>query len=412
MSDVINAAFPPHRPIRQLTLLAVGELLAMTLWFSATAVLPALSAAWALSPTGAAWLTAAVQAGFVVGALASAVLNLPDVLPPRRMFWLSALAGALANLLLAWWAQGIAAALVLRFLTGLFLAGVYPPGMKIAAGHVSGRGRGLAIGVLVGSLTLGSATPHLVAGLFDARGLSYPLVLTVSSVLALLGALMVATLVTDGPYAPAPAPFDPRQLGRVLRDRAVLLANLGYFGHMWELYAVWAWLAVFLSAALGSADPAAPRLAAFVTIGIAGAAGAFLGGWLADRIGRTTVTIGAMAISGACCVLSAWAYAGPAWLLFAFGLVWGASVIADSAQFSASVTELSAPAYMGTALTLQTSLGFALTMVTIWGLPLLAEHVGWRYAFLALAPGPFLGCWAMAALRRRPEAVRLAGGRR
>ncbi len=270
-----SAALPPHQPMRQLMLLAVGELLAMTLWFSATAVLPALSAAWALSPTGAAWLTAAVQAGFVVGALGSAVLNLPDVLPPRRMFWLSAVAGAVANLLLAWWAQGVGAALALRFVTGLFLAGVYPPGMKIAAGHVSGRGRGLAIGVLVGALTLGSATPHLVAGLLDARGLSYPLVLTVSSVLALLGAVMVATLVTDGPYAPAPAPFDPRQVGRVLRDRAVLLANLGYFGHMWELYAVWAWLAVFLAAALGSADAAVPRLAAFATIGVAGAAGRF-----------------------------------------------------------------------------------------------------------------------------------------
>jgi MFS family permease len=412
MDPLASVALKPHRPVRELTLLAIAELLAMTLWFSATAVLPALGAAWSLSPTGAAWLTAAVQAGFVVGALASAALNLPDVLPPRRMFCLAAVAGALANLLLAWVAEGIGPAIALRFLTGICLAGVYPPGMKIAAGHARGHGRGLAIGVLVGSLTLGSATPHLVAGLLDSRGLSYPLILTVSSALALVGAVMVATLVTDGPYAPAPAPFDPRQLGRVLRDRAVLLANLGYFGHMWELYAVWAWLAVFLADALGPGDASTPRLAAFVTIGVAGAAGAFLGGWLADRIGRTTVTIGAMAISGACCVLSAWAYAGPAWLLFAFGLVWGASVIADSAQFSASVTELSQPAYMGTALTLQTSLGFALTMVTIWGLPLLAQHVGWRYAFLALAPGPFLGCWAMAALRRRPEAVRLAGGRR
>jgi MFS family permease len=398
--------------VRALLLLAIAELLAMTLWFSATAVMPALVAAWALSPTGAAWLTAAVQAGFVVGALGSAVFNLPDVLPPRRMFALAAVAGALVNLLLAWVADGIGAALVLRFLTGVALAGVYPPGMKIAAGHVSGRGRGLAIGALVGSLTLGSATPHLVAGLLDARGLSHVAVLTVSSALALVGALIVATLVTDGPYAPGRAPFDPRQLGRVLRDRAVLLANLGYFGHMWELYAVWTWLAVFLAEALPPGDPGAPRLAAFAIIGVAGAAGAFAGGWLADRIGRTTVTIGAMAISGACCLASAWAYAGPAWLLVAFGLVWGASVIADSAQFSASVTELSEPAYMGTALTLQTSLGFALTLVTIWGLPLLAQHVGWRYAFLVLAPGPFLGCWAMAALRRRPEALRLAAGRR
>jgi MFS family permease len=401
-----------HQPLQQLTLLALAELLAMTLWFSATAVLPALSAAWTLSPTGAAWLTASVQAGFVVGALASAALNLPDVLPPRRMLCLAAVAGALANLALAWLADGIGAALLLRFVTGVCLAGVYPPGMKIAAGHASGRGRGLAIGVLVGALTLGSATPHLVAGLLDARGLSYALVLTVSSGLALVGALIVGTLVTDGPYAPAPAPFDPRQLGRVLRDRAVLLANLGYFGHMWELYAVWSWLAVFLAAALGGDSARASRLAAFVTIGVAGAAGAFLGGWLADRIGRTTVTIGAMAISGACCVLSAWAYASPVWVLVAFGIIWGLSVIADSAQFSAAVTELSQPAYMGTALTLQTSLGFALTMVTIWGLPLLAEQVGWRYTFIVLAPGPFLGCWAMAALRRRPEALRLAGGRR
>jgi len=409
----------PERPpgVRQpaglaLALLAIAELLAMTLWFSATAVMPALVSAWALSPTGAAWLTAAVQAGFVVGALGSAMLNMPDVLPPRRMFALAAVAGALVNLLLAWVADGIGIALALRFLTGVALAGVYPPGMKIAAGHVSGRGRGLAIGALVGSLTLGSATPHLVAGLLDARGLSYAAVLTVSSVLALAGAFIVATMVTDGPYAPGRAPFDPRQLGRVLRDRAVLLANLGYFGHMWELYAVWTWLAVFLAEALPPGDPGAPRLAAFAIIGVAGAAGAFAGGWLADRIGRTTVTIGAMAISGACCLASAWAYAGPAWLLVAFGLVWGASVIADSAQFSASVTELSEPAYMGTALTLQTSLGFALTLVTIWGLPLLAQHVGWRYAFLVLAPGPFLGCWAMAALRRRPEARRLAAGRR
>jgi len=287
-----------HRPVRELGLLALSQVLAMTLWFSATAVLPALIAAWSLSATGAAWLTAAVQLGFVVGSLGSAVFNLPDVLPPRRMLALSAVAGAVVNLALAWLADGIAAALLLRFLTGLCLAGVYPPGMKIAAGHSSGRGRGLAIGVLVGALTLGSAAPHLVAGLLDARGLSYPLVLTVSSALALVGAAIVAGWVHDGPYAPAPAPFDPHQLGRVLQNRGVLLANLGYFGHMWELYAVWAWLAVFLAAAVGPGHPRTPRLAAFVIIGVAGAVGAVLGGWLADRLGRTTVTIGAMAISG------------------------------------------------------------------------------------------------------------------
>jgi MFS family permease len=384
----------------------------MTLWFSATAVLPSLITAWQLSATGAAWLTAAVQLGFVAGALASAALNLPDVLPPRQMVALCAVAGALVNLVLAWGVTSIEPALVLRFLTGVFLAGVYPPGMKIAAGHVSGAARGLAIGVLVGALTLGSATPHLIAGLLHGTALPHRAVLTVASALALLGALVVAGWVTDGPHAPPSAPFDPHQIGRVLRNRPVLLANLGYFGHMWELYAMWAWLAIFLASALGPADPALPRLGAFLMIGVAGGAGAVLGGLLADRLGRTTVTIGAMTVSGGCCVLSAWTYAAPLWLLTLFGLVWGASVVADSAQFSASVSELAEPAYMGTALTLQTSLGFALTLVTIWGLPLLAGEVGWRFAFIALAPGPFLGCWAMLALRRRPESLRLAAGRR
>jgi len=401
-----------HRPVLALALLALSQVLAMTLWFSATAVLPSLQQAWGLSATGAAWLTAAVQLGFVVGALASALTNLPDVLPPRRMLWLSALGGAFVNLVLALAVSSIGAALVLRFFTGVFLAGVYPPGMKIAAGHVSGHGRGLAIGVLVGALTLGSATPHLVAGILGGADLPYRLVLVVSSGLAVVGALVVATLVTDGPYAPPPAAFDPRQVGRVFRDRALVLANLGYFGHMWELYAMWTWLAIFLAAAFGPGDPSTPRLAAFAIIGVAGALGCVLAGWAADRIGRTTVTIAAMAVSGACCVLSAWVYAAPGWALLVFGLVWGTSVIADSAQFSASVTELADPSYMGTALTLQTSMGFALTLVTIWGLPLLAEHVGWRFAFLALAPGPLFGCWAMLALRRRPESIRLAAGRR
>jgi MFS family permease len=401
-----------HHPVRPLAVLALAQVLVLTLWFSATAVLPSLVAAWELSPSGAAWLTAAVQLGFVVGALGSALTNLPDVLPPRRMLWISALAGAAANLVLALAVSSLAPALGLRFLTGVCLAGVYPPGMKIAAGHVSGRGRGLAIGVLVGALTLGSATPHLVAGLLGGAALPYRLVLGVSSALAALGALLVALAVTDGPYAPARAPFDPRQIGRVLRDRALVLANLGYFGHMWELYAMWTWFAIFVAAALGPGDPATPRVVAFVVIGVAGAAGCVAAGWLADRLGRTTITIAAMAVSGACCLASAWAYAWPLPLLVAFGLVWGASVVADSAQFSAAVTELSEPAYMGTALMLQTSVGFALTLVTIWTLPLLAEVIGWRWVFLALAPGPALGCWAMAALRARPESLRLAAGRR
>ena len=407
---------------RQLALLAIAQLFGMTLWFSATAVLPSLRVAWSLTPTQAAWLTAAVQLGFVVGALGSALLNLPDVLPPRRMCAAAAVLGAGCNVLLALAVDSIGPALALRFATGVCLAGVYPPGMKIAAGHASGRERGFAIGVLVGALTLGSATPHLLAALVQDR-LPDRAVLLTASALALLSAVLVIRFVGDGPYAAPPARFDRRQIGRVLRDRPLLLANLGYLGHMWELYAMWAWLAVFLADALASRashamvagsphDLVQPRFAAFAIIGVSGCLGAVAGGRLADRIGRTAVTIGAMAISGTCCILSPWFYAAPLGAMLAFGLVWGASIIADSAQFSASVSELSDPAYIGTALALQTSLGFALTLVTIWGLPLIAENIGWRWAFLVLAPGPFLGCIAMAALRRRPESLRLAAGHR
>jgi MFS family permease len=198
-------------------------------------------------------------------------------------------------------------------------------------------------------------------------------------------------------------------IGKVLRDRPVLLANLGYFGHMWELYAMWTWLVVFLAASFATSDA---RLVAFAVIGVAGGVGAVAGGLLADRIGRTTVTMAAMIASATCCLVSPLAITAPAAVMIGFGLIWGATIVADSAQFSAAVTELAEPAYMGTALTLQTSLGFALTLIPIWTAPLLADAIGWRYVFLLLAPGPILGTVAMAALRRRPEAVRLAAGRR
>jgi MFS family permease len=391
---------------------ALAQVLAMTLWFSATAVAPSLQAAMSLDAGAGAWLTTAVQLGFVAGALGAAFANLPDLLPPRRLVAAGALVGAAANAALALSTPSFGTALALRFATGMSLACVYPPAMKVIAGHVTGRHRGLAIGLLVGAITVGSATPHLVAGWFERSALPHAPVLSVSSGLAVLAAALMQWLVVDGPHAPPRARFDPRQVGRTLHDRAVRLAILAYCGHMWELYAMWTWLVTFVGQAAPGLSQGTTRLLTFTTIGIAGALGAVLGGFCADRVGRTRVTVVAMAISATCCATSPLLFGAPTAAWFAFGLVWGASAVADSAQFSAAVTELAQPGYIGTAVTLQTSLGFLLTMVTIQGLPLLAERIGWQYAFVVLAPGPALGCIAMLRLGALPAAARMAGGRR
>ena len=397
---------------RALGLLSLAELLALSLWFSASAVLPAISREWALGDAGRAGLTIAVQAGFIAGTLGAALTNLPDLVSPRALMMWGALAGAVINAALALGTDHLGPALVLRFLTGVCLAGTYPPAMKIAATWFR-EGRGLAIGLLVAALTVGSATPHLIRGLTE---LPWRHTLLAASGLAAGGALAV-TLVTEGPYRFPPARFDLRMATAVLRERGPRLACLGYFGHMWELYAMWTWLGVFLAASLqarggGSFAGLNASAATFACVGVAGGLGAYAGGALADRLGRTALTMAAMALSGLCAVLIGFTFAGPpiATLLVAF--VWGGAVIADSAQFSTAVTELAPAAYVGTALTTQTCLGFALTMASIWLIPPVVGLVGWRWAFAMLAIGPALGVLAMGRLRALPEAAGMAGGRR
>ena len=397
---------------RALALLSLAELLALSLWFSASAVLPALSREWALGDGGRAGLTIAVQAGFIVGTLLAALANLPDVLPPRVLVMGGALAGAAVNAALALWVNHLAPALVLRFLTGVCLAGAYPPAMKIAATWFR-EGRGLAIGLLIAALTVGSAAPHLIRGLTD---LPWRQTLIAASLLAALAALVVSR-VGDGPHQFPPARFDLRMATVVLRERAARLACFGYFGHMWELYAMWTWLAAFLAASLeagggGSYAGLNASGATFVCVGLAGGLGAYGGGALADRWGRTTLTMGAMAASALCALVIGFTFGGPPLVTLLVAIVWGVTVIADSAQFSTTVTELAPAAYVGTALTTQTCLGFALTMVSIWAIPPTVGLLGWRWAFAMLAVGPALGVLAMARLRALPEARRMAGGRR
>jgi MFS family permease len=394
---------------RALVILAVATLLGMTTWFSASAVIPSLREVWSLSPTTSAWLTIAVQLGFVVGALLSATLNIADVLPARKVFAASALGAAIVNALLVF-ADGPSLGIPLRFATGFFIAGVYPPAVKILATWYRSTERGRAVGILIGALTLGSAAPHLVNGF---GGTDWQAVVLTTSVLTILAAVISVRLIHDGPFPFPRARFDPGQVRRVFANRGVRLASLGYFGHMWELYAMWAWFLLFFTdsiAAHGTPDPRMAALGTFAVIG-SGALGCYLGGVLGDRWGRSKTTAAAMAMSGTCALLIGLAFGRSPWLVLAVGLVWGVSVVADSAQFSTAVTEVADQSYVGTAVTLQLALGFTLTVATIWLVPLVRDASSWGWAFAMLAIGPALGIVAMLRLLRSPEASAIAGGR-
>ncbi|GAA3762609.1 MFS transporter [Spinactinospora alkalitolerans] len=389
----------PSGAYRGLAWLALAMLLGMATWFSASAVVPQLTARFELSASSSAWLTIGVQLGFVFGAIATAFTSAADRFGPRHLMCAGAVLAAVANLgLLAVDSGG--QAIAVRLLTGACLAGVYPPAMKAISTWFP-VSRATAIAVMIGALTLGSASPHLVA---TVGGLDWRLVVIGTSVLSALGGLTALLLATDGPY---PFPGSRFRVGEALRAfsaRPVLLTSLGYFGHMWELYAMWSWFAVFFGSVLFHGDDTQTgswvSLVTFLVIGV-GAVGCWVGGRMAERIGSARTAIISMLISGSCALVIGWFSAGPVWLVVILGLIWGFWVIPDSAQFSALVTKVADQRYVGSMLTLQMALGYTVTVPAVWLTPIIRESDGWGWTFVLLALGPAAGVLAIRSLVRR-----------
>ena len=396
---------PPKRDAAAaLLLLSISVVLGLSVWFAASAAAPQLQLRWGLDAGRAGLLTSLVQLGFVTGTLTAALLNLADIVPSRRYFAVSTAGAAVANAaLLA--VPGYGWALVSRFATGFFMAGVYPPAMKMAATWYRSS-RGLAIGTVVGALTLGKSTPYLVDALGGA-GIEWIVLSTTAC--GLTAATLIALTWRDGPFAFPRRPFSWRLAGDVVRNRSWRRATGGYLGHMWELYAFWTWITAWVAASaaaragLSQQTPAAAaKLVGFAAIAV-GALGCVWGGRTADRIGYAPLTIRALAASGSCALFAGAVFGHGLVLVLPVVLVWGFFVIADSAQFSALVTEVVEPHAVGTALTLQVALGFLLTTVTIQLVPWTAELIGWRWSFLILVPGPVFGIFSIRRLRGNPE---------
>ncbi|MEH7177505.1 MFS transporter [Neobacillus vireti] len=382
-----------------LTIIGISVIFCLSLWFSASVIAPELKQSWSLSPLEEAFLAASIPSGFVIGAFFSSYFGLTDRYSVRKLFAISALLGALLNGFLIT-ADQAAFGIVLRILTGVTLAGVYPTSVKIIA-HWFPKQRGLATGILIAALTLGSSMPHFISIFTINMDSSW--VLMTTSILALMAAILILVLLPDNQMAPNKSSWSFSIFEKILKNKPIMLANYGYFGHMWELYAMWTWLPAFLTASFlrssPNSDPMLSMFTTFTSIGVAGGIGCIAGGILADKIGRANLTIICMSISGLCAILIGFTFGGVIWLTVLVSIIWGASVIADSAQFSVGITEFAESEYIGTALTLQMCIGFLITILSINLIPIIQTFIGWRFVFILLSIGPILGIISMVKFK-------------
>ena len=395
-----------------LALVSFSTLLSLSVWFSTNAISTVLEIEKGFTIDDIAWLTISVQLGFVTGSLILSITNIPDIVNSRIVFSVSCVLAAVINVALLLPQVGTNEAIAARFLTGVFLGGVYPLAMKIISGWFNSS-RGIAIGIIIASLTLGSGSPHLLKSLFVSQ---WEITLIVSSFLSVIGGLIVLLFVRDGPYDVLAARFNPTYVLTIMKSRALQLVFIGYLGHMWELYAMWVWIPSFLTSIYSNRIVLfglfeLSSLIAFLVF-LSGAVGCVMGGLLAERWGRTATTSWALALSGGTALCIGFLPVGWTQIIFFMTLLWGFTVIADSAQFSTAITELADDSYRGTALALQTGLGFLLTVITIRLVPIIQSHIGWGWAFAFLSVGPVLGIFAMVKLRNLPDSRIMAMGKR
>jgi MFS family permease len=391
-----------------LTIVSIALLFSVTVWFSANAITPQLIVLWNLNQADLVILSTILIIGFVLGGFVYSIFNLPDIFKTPLFFSFNAILAALGNFLAAL-SPNFIFFITFRFITGFFLAGVYPTSMKLISSWYK-RNRGFAIGLLLGALTAGSGLPYI----FNLTGLpNWRILLSISSLLAIIGSVLIFIFIKEGPHLVKGAKFKFSNIKELFGKKSIRYANYSYFGHMWELYAFWVWIPKFLQEVHSRTNPGIDvnlyfSLGTFL-IFISGAIGNIIGGKIADKIGRTKFNIIMSATSGTSSLIIGFFLQNYV-IALVIAVIWGLTVVPDSPQYSAMISELSDPAYIGTALALQTAIGFAISNITIWLLPFIVELIGWTYGFSLLVLGPIIGIISLIKLRREPDAVKIALG--